>query len=73
MFSMMLLSLLVGSCLTFTCVNAFVTRHTMQSRARMTLRAQQLEAILWDMDGVLADTERDGHRPAFNQAFSVCS
>jgi HAD superfamily hydrolase (TIGR01509 family) len=30
---------------------------------------QPLEAILWDMDGVLADTERDGHRPAFNQAF----
>lgn len=28
-----------------------------------------LEAILWDMDGVLADTERDGHRPAFNVAF----
>lgn len=33
------------------------------------LHAQQLDAILWDMDGVLADTERDGHRPAFNQAF----
>jgi HAD superfamily hydrolase (TIGR01509 family) len=31
---------------------------------------QQLEAILWDMDGVLADTERDGHRIAFNQAFA---
>jgi HAD superfamily hydrolase (TIGR01509 family) len=30
----------------------------------------QLQAILWDMDGVLADTERDGHRPAFNQAFA---
>lgn len=29
----------------------------------------KLEAILWDMDGVLADTERDAHRPAFNQAF----
>lgn len=29
----------------------------------------KLEAILWDMDGVLADTERDGHRPSFNQAF----
>jgi phosphoglycolate phosphatase-like HAD superfamily hydrolase len=29
----------------------------------------ELEAILWDMDGVLADTERDGHRPAFNRAF----
>jgi HAD superfamily hydrolase (TIGR01509 family) len=33
------------------------------------LRAQ-LEAILWDMDGVLADTERDGHRLAFNRAFA---
>lgn len=28
-----------------------------------------LEAILWDMDGVLADTERDGHRPSFNLVF----
>ena len=33
-------------------------------------RLYALEAILWDMDGVLADTERDGHRPAFNQAFA---
>jgi HAD superfamily hydrolase (TIGR01509 family) len=30
---------------------------------------QTLEAILFDCDGVLADTERDGHRPAFNRAF----
>lgn len=29
-----------------------------------------LEAILFDCDGVLADTERDGHRNAFNQAFA---
>jgi len=28
-----------------------------------------LEAILFDCDGVLADTERDGHRLAFNEAF----
>jgi HAD superfamily hydrolase (TIGR01509 family) len=28
-----------------------------------------LEAILWDMDGVLADTERDCHRPSFNRVF----
>lgn len=28
-----------------------------------------IEAILFDCDGVLADTERDGHRQAFNQAF----
>ncbi|MFQ5470976.1 MAG: HAD-IA family hydrolase [Gammaproteobacteria bacterium] len=28
-----------------------------------------LECILWDVDGTLADTERDGHRVAFNIAF----
>ena len=28
-----------------------------------------LEAILFDCDGVLADTERDGHRISFNIAF----
>jgi HAD superfamily hydrolase (TIGR01509 family) len=28
-----------------------------------------LEAVLWDVDGTLAETERDGHRIAFNQAF----
>jgi len=31
--------------------------------------AASLEAILFDCDGVLADTERDGHRIAFNRAF----
>lgn len=28
-----------------------------------------LSAVLFDVDGTLADTERDGHRPAFNAAF----
>lgn len=28
-----------------------------------------LEALIFDVDGTLADTERDGHRPAFNAAF----
>lgn len=28
-----------------------------------------LEAVLWDVDGTLAETERDGHRIAFNRAF----
>jgi HAD superfamily hydrolase (TIGR01509 family) len=27
-------------------------------------------ALIFDCDGVLADTERDGHRPAFNQTFA---
>lgn len=26
-------------------------------------------AVLWDVDGTLAETERDGHRVAFNRAF----
>ncbi|GJD06511.1 Haloacid dehalogenase-like hydrolase domain-containing protein At3g48420 [Galdieria sulphuraria] len=29
----------------------------------------QLQALLFDCDGVLAETERDGHRVAFNRAF----
>jgi len=29
-----------------------------------------LEALLFDVDGTLADTEREGHRVAFNAAFS---
>jgi HAD superfamily hydrolase (TIGR01509 family) len=28
-----------------------------------------LRALIFDVDGTLADTERDGHRPAFNKAF----
>jgi len=28
-----------------------------------------MNALIFDCDGVLADTERDGHRPAFNQMF----
>jgi beta-phosphoglucomutase-like phosphatase (HAD superfamily) len=29
-----------------------------------------LKALIFDVDGTLADTERDGHRPAFNRAFA---
>jgi HAD superfamily hydrolase (TIGR01509 family) len=28
------------------------------------------QALIFDVDGTLADTERDGHRPAFNAAFA---
>jgi len=31
----------------------------------------KLEALIFDVDGTLADTERDGHRVAFNQAFAA--
>ena len=30
---------------------------------------RQLQALIFDVDGTLADTERDGHRVAFNRAF----
>lgn len=30
-----------------------------------------LQALLFDVDGTMADTERDGHRPAFNMAFEA--
>ena len=29
-----------------------------------------LKAVFWDVDGTLADTEMEGHRPAFNTAFA---
>ena len=32
----------------------------------------RLAALLWDVDGTLAETERDGHRVAFNRAFEGC-
>ena len=28
-----------------------------------------MDALIFDCDGVLVDTERDGHRVAFNAAF----
>ncbi len=30
----------------------------------------KLEALIFDVDGTLADTEKDGHRVAFNKAFA---
>ncbi|MGH3974846.1 MAG: HAD-IA family hydrolase [Pseudonocardiaceae bacterium] len=34
-------------------------------------RAGSLRAVIFDLDGTLADTERDGHRVAFNEAFEA--
>ena len=33
-------------------------------------KTARLEALIFDVDGTLADTERDGHRVAFNAAFA---
>lgn len=51
----------------FTINNVNPKRATLSSS--LLSATKSLEAILFDCDGVLADTERDGHRPAFNQAF----
>ena len=32
----------------------------------------EIQALIFDVDGTLAETERDGHRPAFNTAFADC-
>ncbi|MEB3262675.1 MAG: HAD-IA family hydrolase [Cyanobacteriota bacterium] len=36
----------------------------------VSLPTCSLRALLWDVDGTLAETERDGHRLAFNRAFA---
>lgn len=44
--------------------------HAASSPSSASSSPQQLDAILFDCDGVLADTERDGHRISFNMAFA---
>jgi HAD superfamily hydrolase (TIGR01509 family) len=66
MFAAIFLASLFTSTLAFTCSP---TASFVGSNRRATFLNAELEAILFDCDGVLADTERDGHRPAFNQAF----
>ena len=41
-----------------------------QKNIKESKEMAKLEALIFDVDGTLADTERDGHRVAFNQAFA---
>jgi HAD superfamily hydrolase (TIGR01509 family) len=36
------------------------------------MRRTIMQAVLFDLDGVIIDTERNGHRVAFNEAFQKC-
>ena len=69
----MFAAIIIPACLLTSTTLAFTTCSPTTSRIgsirRATFLNAELEAILFDCDGVLADTERDGHRPAFNQAF----
>jgi HAD superfamily hydrolase (TIGR01509 family) len=42
---------------------------TCRSQRREANIAQALQALLWDVDGTLAETEFEGHRTGFNLAF----
>lgn len=42
---------------------------TPSARATVAPAVEPLQALVFDVDGTLADTERDGHRVAFNLAF----
>jgi HAD superfamily hydrolase (TIGR01509 family) len=55
---------------TFRASSVTTQRRNQQPPPPLLFATPPLQAILWDMDGVLADTERDGHRVAFNQAFA---
>jgi HAD superfamily hydrolase (TIGR01509 family) len=41
------------------------------SAQQPTAENHSLRAVIFDVDGTLADTERDGHRVAFNEAFEA--
>lgn len=68
----LLATLVLGCSVFFPTETGAFTSHTAHTNVggRPTALQAALEAILFDCDGVLADTERDGHRPAFNQAFA---
>ena len=56
------------------CLNAFTAprRSWAAPTRRFATKSLNMKdgfALIFDCDGVLADTERDGHRPAFNAAF----
>jgi len=55
-------------------LNADISNIDWPDHARVAIVAamNSLQALIFDVDGTLAETERDGHRPAFNAAFRDC-
>jgi beta-phosphoglucomutase-like phosphatase (HAD superfamily) len=50
-------------------VHCMVNKNGIQTGTQNGAQNGPLKAVLFDVDGTLADTERDGHRVAFNAAF----
>ena len=42
-----------------------------RSFSRLSMSIDQFDALLFDCDGVIAETERDVHRISFNEAFKA--
>jgi len=49
--------------------SSFLKRVSVGSVSSVLQAVGNLDALIFDCDGVLADTERDGHRVSFNKAF----
>lgn len=50
---------------------AFVLKSRSSRTSSLSMLIENFDALLFDCDGVLAETERDAHRVTFNQAFKA--
>ena len=64
---MNLIVLLVAS---LSLVYSFQMKSNYNNKMRLQMKVEEFDAILFDCDGVIAETERDVHRISFNQAFA---
>ncbi|VEU44497.1 unnamed protein product [Pseudo-nitzschia multistriata] len=64
------LALLAAASLSVSDAFCFPSTNTRIQMKLAANSAPSLDAILWDMDGVLAETEKDAHRVAFNKVFA---
>ena len=50
---------------------AFSLKQRRSSRSSVEMSIEHFDALLFDCDGVIAETERDVHRVSFNEAFKT--
>lgn len=54
----------------YSCLDPQLNSHRAFIRINLVL-VTELRTLIFDVDGTMADTERDGHRVAFNRAFAA--